>query len=376
MDWWVLELMWFAGMVFLALWLGPFIRRFGKSYAADVFRANPRTGKSFIVLMDVAYYLIFFAFILFTVQVRTRRQLGPDGERQPAPRGHRAARRHPAHRRLAARAQRADAADHRPDPHAEPPPGRGHTAARATHQPELIRPHAPPALGPVCVRAAGRCRSSAWRESGRLPTRGVRGGAALPGAIGPMIGLLAGGGCLALAVIGSLAMVGLGSGDSDSDGDKSRTATHRSQPRRSERDKAGPASTTTSTTSVEVTRTARLGPEVTVEAEEGTTFPASYDVADGLVSGTVLRMRVRGFEPFAEAVAEQCTPSVSGRCDNQIPVQFDADGEAHFQYLISADIQDSRPVPDRCRAAGRAVHRRRARVGGRDPRCNPDDLRR
>ena len=68
MDWWVLELMWFAGMVFLALWLGPFIRRFGKSYAADVFRANPRTGKSFIVLMDVAYYLIFFAFILFTVQ--------------------------------------------------------------------------------------------------------------------------------------------------------------------------------------------------------------------------------------------------------------------------------------------------------------------
>lgn len=68
MDWWVLELLWFAGMVFLALWLGPFIRRFGKSYAADIFRANPRTGKSFIVLMDVAYYLIFFAFILFTVQ--------------------------------------------------------------------------------------------------------------------------------------------------------------------------------------------------------------------------------------------------------------------------------------------------------------------
>lgn len=68
MDWWILELLWFAGMVGLALWLGPFIRRFGKSYAADVFRANPRTGKSFIVLMDVAYYLVFAAFILFTVQ--------------------------------------------------------------------------------------------------------------------------------------------------------------------------------------------------------------------------------------------------------------------------------------------------------------------
>ena len=68
MDWWILELIWFVGMVGLALWLGPFIRRFGKAYAADVFRANPRTGKSFIVLMDVAYYLIFFAYILFTVQ--------------------------------------------------------------------------------------------------------------------------------------------------------------------------------------------------------------------------------------------------------------------------------------------------------------------
>jgi hypothetical protein len=68
MDWWILELLWFVAMVGLAVWLGPFIRRFGKSYAADVFRANPRTGKSFIVLMDVAYYLIFFSFILFTVQ--------------------------------------------------------------------------------------------------------------------------------------------------------------------------------------------------------------------------------------------------------------------------------------------------------------------
>ena len=68
MDWWILELLWFALMVGLALWLGPFIRRFGKSYAADVFRANPRTGKSFIVLMDVAYYLVFGAYILFNVR--------------------------------------------------------------------------------------------------------------------------------------------------------------------------------------------------------------------------------------------------------------------------------------------------------------------
>jgi hypothetical protein len=76
MDWWILELIWFVGMVGLALWLGPFIRRFGKAYAADVFRANPRTGKSFIVLMDVAYYLIFFAYIMFAVQFEP----GPDWE--------------------------------------------------------------------------------------------------------------------------------------------------------------------------------------------------------------------------------------------------------------------------------------------------------
>ncbi len=67
MDWWILELLTTAFLAGLALWLGPFIKRFGKAYAADVFRANPRTGKSFIVLTDFAYYLIFLSYILFTV---------------------------------------------------------------------------------------------------------------------------------------------------------------------------------------------------------------------------------------------------------------------------------------------------------------------
>lgn len=68
MDWWILELLTTAVLIGIALWLGPFIRRFGRSYAADVFRANPRTGKSFIVLADIAYYLIFTAYVLFTVR--------------------------------------------------------------------------------------------------------------------------------------------------------------------------------------------------------------------------------------------------------------------------------------------------------------------
>ena len=69
MDWWVLELLTTSALVGIALLLGPFIKRFGKSFAADVFRANPGTGKSFIVLTDIAYYLIFLAYILFTVKI-------------------------------------------------------------------------------------------------------------------------------------------------------------------------------------------------------------------------------------------------------------------------------------------------------------------
>ena len=66
MQWWVLELITVAIMVVALAVLGPLIKRFGRSYAADVFRANPRTGKSYIVLMDVAYYLIFADYIIFT----------------------------------------------------------------------------------------------------------------------------------------------------------------------------------------------------------------------------------------------------------------------------------------------------------------------
>lgn len=66
MNWWMLELMTAGILVVIVIVLGPFIKRFGRSYAAEVFRANPSTGKSFIVLMDFAYYLIFGAYVLFT----------------------------------------------------------------------------------------------------------------------------------------------------------------------------------------------------------------------------------------------------------------------------------------------------------------------
>ncbi|MEX1271325.1 MAG: hypothetical protein WEB55_02615 [Acidimicrobiia bacterium] len=66
MPWWALELISTIVLIAMALWLGPFIKRFGRAYAADVFRANPQTGKSYIVLTDIVYYLIFTAYILFT----------------------------------------------------------------------------------------------------------------------------------------------------------------------------------------------------------------------------------------------------------------------------------------------------------------------
>lgn len=68
MPWWALELITTIVLVAMALWLGPFIKRFGRAYAADVFRANPLTGKSYIVLTDIVYYLIFVAYILFTAR--------------------------------------------------------------------------------------------------------------------------------------------------------------------------------------------------------------------------------------------------------------------------------------------------------------------
>ncbi len=73
MAWWIFEVIAAALLAAIAVTLGPFIKRFGRSYAADVFRSNPSTGKSFIVLTDFAYYLIFGAYILFTTKVERPR---------------------------------------------------------------------------------------------------------------------------------------------------------------------------------------------------------------------------------------------------------------------------------------------------------------
>jgi hypothetical protein len=80
MSWWILELAITAVLVALAIWLGPFIKRYGRAYAADVFHDNPLTGKSYIILTDIVYYLIFTAYILFTVQFEPQQGWGLTGD--------------------------------------------------------------------------------------------------------------------------------------------------------------------------------------------------------------------------------------------------------------------------------------------------------
>jgi hypothetical protein len=68
MEWWILEIITVGVLLAVVGVLGPLIKRFGKAYAADVFRANPRTGKSYLVLMDFAYYMIFGSYVLFVIK--------------------------------------------------------------------------------------------------------------------------------------------------------------------------------------------------------------------------------------------------------------------------------------------------------------------
>lgn len=93
-----------------------------------------------------------------------------------------------------------------------------------------------------------------------------------------------------------------------------------------------------------------LGPTVTIEADDDENFPTSYDVADRLEPSTVLRIRATGFEPFAAGFAQQCRSGATRRCGNVIPVQFDADGEARFQYLVTDRFLRDGEVPGGCRS--------------------------
>lgn len=66
---WALEVLETVVMVSLVVVVGPLIRRFGGIFIEDVFRLDPDTGRRFLRLLDVAYYLVFSGYTLVTVQL-------------------------------------------------------------------------------------------------------------------------------------------------------------------------------------------------------------------------------------------------------------------------------------------------------------------
>jgi hypothetical protein len=68
-PWWALELLANGVLIVVIVVLGPLIRRFGRIYSAAVFVAHPPTARRFLALLDVAYYLVFAAFLLIEARI-------------------------------------------------------------------------------------------------------------------------------------------------------------------------------------------------------------------------------------------------------------------------------------------------------------------
>ena len=61
---WEIELFRFSVLGVLVIVLAPNIRRFARSYVAEIFHLSPETGYRFLAVLDVAYYLIFIGLML------------------------------------------------------------------------------------------------------------------------------------------------------------------------------------------------------------------------------------------------------------------------------------------------------------------------
>lgn len=80
MQRWMLETAQFVILAGLAFGLHGVIRRSGERYASDVFEGSPGTGRTFLVLADIGYYLIFAAYALFNLQFETGLVSAKDAE--------------------------------------------------------------------------------------------------------------------------------------------------------------------------------------------------------------------------------------------------------------------------------------------------------
>jgi len=75
-PWWTLEVLTAVILVALVIVLGPLIRRFGNELTLDVFRSNRATSQRFLALVDIAYYLVFSAFVLMTTSFSAQTEWG------------------------------------------------------------------------------------------------------------------------------------------------------------------------------------------------------------------------------------------------------------------------------------------------------------
>jgi hypothetical protein len=76
MPWWTVEMLTAAILIALVVVLGPLLRRFGTALTLEVFRSNRATSGRFLAVLDIAYFLIFTAFILMSTNFAAQADWG------------------------------------------------------------------------------------------------------------------------------------------------------------------------------------------------------------------------------------------------------------------------------------------------------------
>jgi hypothetical protein len=76
MPWWTVEVLTAAILIALVVVLGPLLRRFGTALTLEIFRPNPATSGRFLAVLDIAYYLVFTAFILMSTNFAAQVEWG------------------------------------------------------------------------------------------------------------------------------------------------------------------------------------------------------------------------------------------------------------------------------------------------------------
>ncbi len=76
MPWWTVEVLAAAILIAIVLVFGPLIRRFGMGLTDEVFRSNEATSRRFLAVLDIAYYLIFTAYVLMSTSFSPRTEWG------------------------------------------------------------------------------------------------------------------------------------------------------------------------------------------------------------------------------------------------------------------------------------------------------------